>query len=277
MKQGENLKKQFDHEKAKHEYLSGKSIKEISAQFGVKDSTIRSVKLRDGWPKVQRRHATKNKNVATLQQKKQEQPTIKGGLTDKQQLFCELYVTNFNATQSYITAYGVDYNTANTSGSRLLANDSVRAYIQSLKEIRKQAIFADETDVVEMYMKIAFASISNYVTFGRREVQAMNQFGPVTQKQKVGEEEVETPVMKTVNYVDIKESPQVDAGVISEISQGKEGVKVKLADKMKALEWLSKYFMMNPMDKHRVEYDRKKQELDQKEYERRKKSDEEWK
>jgi len=31
---------------------------------------------------------------------------------------------------------------------------------------------------------------------------------------------------------------------------------------MKALEWLSNYFSMNPMDKHKVEYDNKKIELD---------------
>jgi len=257
-----------DREKAKREYLGGKSLKKIADELGAKDSTVRAWKLRDGWPKVQRRHATKNKNVATLQQKKQEQPTIKGGLTDKQQLFCELYARNFNATQSYMTVYGVDYNTANAAGPRLLVNDSVRAYIQSLKEIKKQAIFADETDVTEMYMKIAFANIGDYVTFGQRDMQVMNQFGPLIDK------ESGKPIMKTVNYVDIKESNQVDAGVIQEISQGKEGVKVKLADRMKALEWLGKYFNMNPMDKHRIEYDTKKQELDQKEYERRKKHDE---
>jgi len=266
-----------DREKAKREYLGGKSLKKIADELSIKYATLRQWKSREHWPTVVTTKRNTKKQCDNVTNRKQKKLTIQGKLTDRQQLFAELYVTNFNATQSYLTAFQCAYSTAASQGYRLLSSTAVRAYIQNLKETKRQAIFADETDVVEMYMKIAFSSMSDYVTFGRREVQAMNQFGPVTQKQKVGEEEIETPVMKTVNYVDIKESPQVDAGVISEISQGKEGVKVKLADKMKALEWLGKYFMMNPMDKHKIEYDKKKQELDQKEYERRKKSDEEWK
>ncbi len=37
----------------------------------------------------------------------------------------------------------------------------------------------------------------------------------------------------------MKESSEVDGTLITEISQGKDGVKVKLADRMKALQWLS--------------------------------------
>lgn len=257
-----------DREKAKREYLGGKSLKQIAEESGIKYATLRQWKSRESWPTVVTRKRNSKKKCDSVTVKKPEVPTIQGGLNDKQQLFAERYVTNFNATQSYMAVYGVDYYTAASCGSRLLTNDKVRAYIQSLKEIKKQAIFADETDVVEMYMKIAFANIGDFVTFGRKQIQAMNQFGPMADKE-TGE-----PIMKTVNYVDIKESTAVDAGVIQEISQGKEGVKVKLADRMKALEWLGKYFNMNPMDKHRVEYDSKKQELDRLEYERRKKHDE---
>jgi len=81
-------------------------------------------------------------------------------------------------------------------------------------------------------------------------------------------------VTKVVNYVDIKESATVDTSLISEISQGKDGVKVKIADHFKALDWLDRHFLYNPMDKHKCEYDKRKQELDRLEYERRKKHDE---
>lgn len=263
-----------DREKAKREYLGGKSLKQIAEEYGIKYATLRQWKSREAWPTVVTRKRNGKKKCDSVTVKKPEPPTIQGSLNDKQQLFAERYVTNYNATQSYMAVYGVDYCTAASCGSRLLTNDKVRAYIQSLKEIKKQAIFADETDVVEMYMKIAFANIGDFVTFGRKQVQAMNQFGPIVQKVKEGKDETEIPVMKTVNYVDIKESAAVDAGVIQEISQGKEGVKVKLADRMKALEWLGKYFNMNPMDKYKIEYDSKKQELDRLEYERRKKNDE---
>ena len=261
-----------DREKAKREYLGGKSLKDIAIELNISGNTIRSWKRRDGWPKVHRTAATKKK---TLRQKEETQPVIENGLTEKQQLFCELYVKNYNGTQSYMSAYGADYKTACSNSSRLLAKANIRAYIKSLKEIKQQAILADATDVVEMYMKIAFANIGDFVAFGRREVQVMTAFGPLYEKDE-HDEKAKHPVMKTVNYVDIKESAEVDAGVIDEVSQGKDGIKVKLADRMKALEWLGKYFMMNPMDRHHCEYDAKKQELDRMEYERKKKADEDW-
>ena len=261
-----------DREKAKRDYLSGKGLKEIALEFGIKDSTIRSWKRRDGWPTVQQKRATKKRSVAVP---KKDRPTVEKGLTEKQQIFCELYVRNYNGVQSYMTVYGADYNTACAAASRMLTNDNIRSYIQSLKELKKQEVMADQTDVVEMYMKIAFANIGDYVIFGRRDVQVMGPFGPIYEKGPEDENE-KVPITKTVNYVDIKESTSVDAGVIQEISQGKDGVKVKLSDRMKALEWLSKYFMMNPMDRHRVEYDNKKQKLDHMDFERRKKKDEEW-
>lgn len=262
-----------DREKAKREYLGGKSLKDIASELGVKDSTARAWKSRGGWPKVQRKRVAKRKSVAAPENVAVKPKAVAEPLNDRQQLFCELYVKTWNGTQAYMTVYGTDYHSACTAASRLLAKDNIRAYIQSLKEIKKQAILAGPEDVVEKYMKIAFANIGDYVTFGRKDVQVMTAFGPLYEKDS-GDEGKKIPVMKTVNYVDIKESSAVDAGVIQEISQGKDGIRIKLADQMKALDWLSKYFNMNPTDQHKREYDSKKQELDRLEYERRKKKDE---
>ena len=46
------------------------------------------------------------------------------------------------------------------------------------------------------------------------------------------------PITYKSNYVYFKNSGEVDGSLITEVSQGKDGVKVKLADKMKALQWL---------------------------------------
>ena len=43
----------------------------------------------------------------------------------------------------------------------------------------------------------------------------------------------------TVSYVNLKDSGEVDGTLINEISKGKDGVKVKLPDREKALRWLS--------------------------------------
>lgn len=37
---------------------------------------------------------------------------------------------------------------------------------------------------------------------------------------------------------------------------------IKLADRQKAIDWLSKFFEMNPEDRHRKEFDKRKLELE---------------
>jgi len=261
-----------DREKAKREYLKGKSLKDIAAEIGVKYDTVRQWKVRGEWPNVvtKRRH-NKNQCDSATSEKKEKQE-ITNPLNDKQQLFCEYYVKEFNATQAYLKSYNCDYNTARTNGCLLLTKPNIRVYIQSLKEIKKQSIMVDVDDIVEKMMRVAFADIGNYVTFGRRKVPVMGPFGPIIIKDE--ETGAKCGLSKTVNYVDINESWTVDTSLIAEISQGKDGVKVKLIDQAKAIEWLSKYFNAFPLDKHKIEYDKAKQELDRQELERKKKADE---
>jgi phage terminase small subunit len=47
-------------------------------------------------------------------------------------------------------------------------------------------------------------------------------------------------MIKEYSYVELKDSVCVDTSLISEVSEGKDGIKFKLADKMKAMEVLSK-------------------------------------
>ena len=61
--------------------------------------------------------------------------------------------------------------------------------------------------------------------------------GPVMVKDpETGEQKQLT---KIVNAVRFKESDQVDGTIISEVKQGKDGASIKLADRMKALQWLT--------------------------------------
>jgi phage terminase small subunit len=54
----------------------------------------------------------------------------------------------------------------------------------------------------------------------------------------------------------IKASNQIDGGLIKEISQSKYGIKIKMEDRRKALDWLADYMLMNPMSKFKIEYDK---------------------
>lgn len=143
-------------------------------------------------------------------------------LTDKQQLFCLYYIRSFNATKAYQKAYGVDYATAASIGYRLLANDGVKEEIRRLKQEKLNREFLSEPDIFQKYMDIAFADITDYVEFGNETFT-----------------DPETDQEVRYSYVNLKDSKNVDGTLISEVSKGRDGAKIKLADRMKALQWLT--------------------------------------
>ena len=159
-------------------------------------------------------------------------------LTDKQQLFCIYYIRCFNATKAYQKAYGCDYRTAQSNGYQLLTNTYIRDEIMRLKQERLNREFLSETDIFQKYMDIAFADVTDFVEFGNEEIEVILDTG-----------EHKTI---TVSHVNIKNDTDVDGSIISEVSKGKDGVKVKLADRMKALQWLSDHMDL-ATDKQRAE------------------------
>lgn len=69
-------------------------------------------------------------------------------MTDRQKRFCNEYLIDCNATQAAIRA-GYSKKTANEQGNRLLANVSVKAYIEAhLQEIHNEKT-ADAQEVLE--------------------------------------------------------------------------------------------------------------------------------
>lgn len=232
-------------EEAKKLFEKGKKLIEIAEQLNIPVGTIRSWKNRQQW---ECNVAEKKCNVAKAKKKKiksEKEPTEdevesvieNTGLTDKQRLFCVYYSRCFNATKAYQKAFGTDYYTSATCGSRMLRNAKVKEEIKMLKQERLNREFLSELDIFQKYMDIAFADITDYLEFGREQVQVMSMYGPVEIKDpKTGEKK---PLMKTVNTVRFKESEAVDGTIISEVKQGKDGASIKLADRMKALQWLS--------------------------------------
>lgn len=236
-------------------YKGGMKLVDIADQIGCSPATIRTWKNRYKWDNggsetFQKKSETK-RNVS--KKKIRDETTLDDGtketlqnddLTPEQQMFCIYYSRTFNAAQSYQKAYGCSYESAIANGSRLLTNDKVRAEIKRLKEIKRQQIVAGADDIVELQMRIAFADIGNYVSFGQKEVT-----------------DIETDETYMVSVVDLKESKNTDTQLIQEVKSGKDGVSVKLADKQKAIDWLSKYFLVHPDDKYKAEFDKKRAEV----------------
>lgn len=226
--------------KAKSLYLEGKQLVEIADILGVASGTVRSWKNRYKWDDATQRN---KRNVAKEKTEKKERvpPAVKQvmeneDLTDQQREFCLLFSRSFNATQSYLKAYGSTYQTARTEGSRLLANPNIKAEITRLKEERYTRAYLSAEDIFQRYMDIAFSDIGDYVWFGREMVPVMGPFGPLMEKLDDGTEQ---PIMKEINSVRFREASEVDTYLLAEVKQGKDGSSIKLMDRMKALEWLA--------------------------------------
>ena len=252
------------YEKAEQDYMAGMKYKDIAEKYGTTINTVKSWKKRYAWSRGDGAHKTEKvctqkskgapKTVAPIDDGTKE--TLQNDdLTPEQQMFCIYYSRTFNAAQSYQKAYGCTYESALRAGPRLLGNVVVRAEIERLKEIKRQRIIAGEADFVEIQMRIAFADIGDYLSFGRETVRIMGAFGPVK------DSETGDYLTKEVNAVRLAESSNVDTQIIQEVKQGKDGVSLKLADKQKAYDWLTKYFLLHPDDKYKAEFDKKRAEV----------------
>jgi phage terminase small subunit len=244
-------------DEAKKLYLDSKGtmkLVDIAAKLNIKDSQVRKWKSQDNWDdglddKSKGALPNSNSNVTNqkVTKKKIKKEPIADEvkevlenteLTDKQRLFCVIYAKRQNATKAYQKVYHCTYETAMVNGSQLLRNTKIREQIDRLLEAELNKEFLKK-GLIQQYKDIAFSDIGDYLEFGKKQV-------PQWTKDKDG---VEIPVIdpdtgeqkiKEYSYVDLKDSIGVDTSLITEVSEGKDGIKFKLADKMKAMEVLAK-------------------------------------
>jgi phage terminase small subunit len=235
------------------------TLKELADKYNISAGTVRSRKNREKWIK----YSAATGNAATRQKKKATQcngakgPDIKiedvsEKLTEKERLFCWRYIHNFNATQAYLWAFGCAYNTAMVEGCKLLRKPNVKAEIARLKKMKFEAIQLNSDDIVLRNMQIAFADITDVAEWSVEET-------PLDIDATACARIIKGERLKAHRYntgVIIKASNQIDGGLIKEISQTEHGIKVKMEDRRKALDWLADYMLMNPMNKYKIEYDK---------------------
>lgn len=229
-------------------YHKGFKLIEIANKLGIPEGTARSWKNRYKWDdenatlqkKEKKKRNVAKENKATSKDDKKVNDEINGILenteiTDKQKFFCIYYIKYFNATKAYQKAYECDHTTAMVNGCKLLSNTKLREEIKKLKSSKLKGAMFEASDLIQMYIDIACANINDYLEFGQREMPAIN---PETGEQIFSDGE---PLTYKQNFVDFKDSNNVDGTLISEISSGKSGVKIKLQDKLKAMEWLGRH------------------------------------
>ncbi|PEQ09120.1 terminase small subunit [Bacillus toyonensis] len=258
-----------DRDKAFEIYKASKGEKpliDIAAELNLKPSQIRKWKSQDKWDEqmngnvtIAKRSVTNVKNPKTKEKLKEILEDEE--LTEKERLFCLYYVKYFNGTQAALKA-GYSKDGAHVQASRLLRRERVSSYIKELKGELVENVFVEAMDVLKEYIKIAFADITNYITFGQKEIEV--EVGENTTFDKEGNEITETITeARLVNYVDLQDHNMVDGSIITEVKQGRDGISIKLADKMKALDKLSQYFDLVPDNfKRQIEEERHKMQME---------------
>lgn len=201
-------------------YKQGMKLVEIASQLKLPEGTVRRWKSTHKWDgehsDKKGERSKREKSVQKAQIAKEVNDVLDNTeLNDKQRLFCLNYIKCFNATKAYLKAYECDEYSARVNGSRLLTKDSVKAEIYRLKQEKLNQTFLEPSDIFQKYMDIAFADLTDYV--------------------RVDDETGETSV-RAMN--------EIDGTIVSEISSTANGVKVKLHDSMRALDWLTAHMNM---------------------------------
>lgn len=160
-------------------------------------------------------------------------------LTLKQAQFVREYLVDLNATQAAIRC-GYSAKTAEQQASRLLRNVKIASAVQDAmaKRAARTEITADR--VLQELAKIGFSDIRKVVRWGNVAVEGApdqepdeelepQPHGGALRRSRLGEQ---------ASAVELIGSDEIDddtAAAVAEISQGPQGLKIKLHDKKGAL------------------------------------------
>lgn len=165
---------------------------------------------------------------------KEEADGIFSNVTDQEKIFCLEYLKSYNLRNSAVKAGYSPH-----MGIKLIKLNHIREALKSYQSKREDELFLSGIDIIKMYVGIAFCDITDYVNFGTEEVPLLDGYG----KQMYDEDGVIRTYKRS--YVRLTDSAKIDGRFIQEVRSGKDGVSVKLFDKMSALDRLSKIFDVN--------------------------------
>lgn len=151
-----------------------------------------------------------------------------GKLTEKQKKFVNEYLIDLNATQAAIRS-GYSEKNAFKIGSELLHKSTVSKYLQTRQQALQQRTEVTQEMVIKELASIGFADVIDYAE--------------VVEKKYIDENGKE----RSYADVDIKVTANIPINkrkAVSSIKQGKNGIEIKLNDKVKALELLGKHLGM---------------------------------
>lgn len=154
-------------------------------------------------------------------------------LNEKQQRFCEHYVTSYNVKMALRRAGYSQQSSA--EGYYLRQKPKIQLYIQWLKARILKETFVTGADIIDQWVRIAFADMTDFVDIHR-------------------------------NSISLKPADDMDGQLVKAIKMGRDGVSIELHDKLKALDSLAKYTADMPKD-YKQMLEERKQELMEAEFE----------
>ena len=147
----------------------------------------------------------------------------KDSLTDKQERFVEEYLVDLNASAAAVRA-GYAEGSAGVSGCRLLKEYKIQRLIAEKRKSVAEYAEVSVVRILEEYRRIAFADLRDVVQVRDGQVY-------------ITDTDALTPEQ---------------AASLSEISQTKDGIRVKIFDKQRALDSMAKHLGMF-IEQHQVE------------------------
>lgn len=171
---------------------------------------------------------------------KESEVALMAKLTDKQRTFVDEYLIDLNATRAYKAVYKnvKSDEVAAANASRLLGNAKVKEKIEERMADRAKRTEITQDKVLTELAKIAFANGADFakVVQKTRMIPTFSQDGV-----QDGEKEI---TYEDVQVLATDQLPKDKLAAISGIKATKEGIEVKMNDKVKALELIGRHLGM---------------------------------
>lgn len=161
-------------------------------------------------------------------------------LTDKQERFVQGLIKGLSQREAYRIAYPKSVNwkdeTVDVNASKLFSNTKVllrynELHDKLMAQAEKETIMS-ATEILEELSIIGRSKIDDFL-----EVKSTEMI--------VGTDEEGEPIKQNVKFVEVFETKNIDPNkikAISEIKQTRDGISLKLSDKLKALETLGRHW-----------------------------------
>lgn len=167
---------------------------------------------------------------------------VAGKLTPKQMRFCDEYLAdaNMNATQAAIRA-GYAQKRASEQAYQLLQKTTVQEYIEKRKADRVARTEITQDKVLRELAIIAFSNAADYAKVVERDAVIMKEDG---EEITLLDEDGNPVKVQTVEYTLTDNLTDDQKKAIAQIRKGRDGIEVRLYDKLQALVQIGKHIGM---------------------------------